>query len=157
MELRKLFGVDLAEAADIRDARELRKLFGVDPVEYMLAICSNDTLQELASLGKSESCFFITQDDRFMIKTVKKSEVKTIDITEQKIDETTTLKDLDLQYAFLLRRFWYEDLMKLIWQPSKLAFTWSQRHLIVDRWRVELQRAVAFYQAVRTAPGSLEI
>ncbi|KAG8048538.1 hypothetical protein GUJ93_ZPchr0009g846 [Zizania palustris] len=68
--------------------------------------------RELASPGKSESCFFITQDDRFMIKTVKKSEVKTIDITEQKIDETTALKDLDLQYAFLLQRFWYEELMK---------------------------------------------
>ncbi|KAF2938436.1 hypothetical protein DAI22_03g118900 [Oryza sativa Japonica Group] len=162
------------------DARHLRKLFGVDPAEYMLAICGNDTLRELASPGKSGSCFFITQDDRFMIKTVKKSEVKvlirmlrsyyehvrqykstlltrfygthcikqagcpkvrfiimgnfccseykihrrfdlkgsshgrTIDKTERKIDETTTLKDLDLQYAFRLQRFWYEELMKQI-------------------------------------------
>ncbi|EEE58735.1 hypothetical protein OsJ_10218 [Oryza sativa Japonica Group] len=145
--------------------RHLRKLFGVDPAEYMLAICGNDTLRELASPGKSGSCFFITQDDRFMIKTVKKSEVKvlirmlrsyyehvrqykstlltrfygthcikqagcpkihrrfdlkgsshgrTIDKTERKIDETTTLKDLDLQYAFRLQRFWYEELMKQI-------------------------------------------
>ncbi|KAL5209678.1 hypothetical protein ABZP36_005301 [Zizania latifolia] len=165
----------------LSDARQLRKLFGVDPAEYMLAICGNDTLRELASPGKSGSCFFITQDDRFMIKTVKKSEVKvlirmlrsyyervrqykstlltrfygthcikqagcpkvrfiimgnfcrseykihrrfdlkgsshgrTIDKTEQKIDETTTLKDLDLQYAFLLQRFWYEELMNLMW------------------------------------------
>ncbi|KAG8084875.1 hypothetical protein GUJ93_ZPchr0010g7628 [Zizania palustris] len=127
----------------LSDARELRKMFGVDPAEYMLAICGNDTLRELASPGKSESCFFITQDDQFMIKTVKKSEVKvrfiimgkfcrseykihrrfdlkgsshgrTIDITEQKIDETTALKDLDLQYAFLLQRFWYEELMNLM-------------------------------------------
>ncbi len=60
----------------LSDARHLRKLFGVDPAEYMLAICGNDTLRELASPGKSGSCFFITQDDRFMIKTVKKSEVK---------------------------------------------------------------------------------
>ncbi|KAM3229644.1 hypothetical protein ACQJBY_060460 [Aegilops geniculata] len=160
--------------------RHLRKLFGVDPADYMLAICGNDTLRELASPGKSGSCFFITQDDRFMIKTVKKAEVKvlirmlrsyyehvrlhkstlltrfygthcikqvgcpkvrfvimgnfccseykihrrfdlkgsshgrTIDKTERKIDETTTLKDLDLDYAFRLQRFWYEELMKQI-------------------------------------------
>ncbi|KAL6649625.1 hypothetical protein ACP70R_013849 [Stipagrostis hirtigluma subsp. patula] len=160
--------------------RHLRKLFGVDPADYMLAICGNDTLRELASPGKSGSCFFITQDDRFMIKTVRKAEVKvlirmlrsyyehvrlykstlltrfygthcikqagcpkvrfiimgnfccseykihrrfdlkgsshgrTIDKAEQKIDETTTLKDLDLDYAFRLQRFWYEELMKQI-------------------------------------------
>ncbi|XP_062216144.1 phosphatidylinositol 4-phosphate 5-kinase 2-like isoform X2 [Phragmites australis] len=160
--------------------RHLRKLFGVDPADYMLAICGNDTLRELASPGKSGSCFFVTQDDRFMIKTVKKAEVKvlirmlrsyyehvyrykstlltrfygthcikqagclkvrfiimgnfccsdykihrrfdlkgsshgrTIDKAEQKIDETTTLKDLDLDYAFHLQRFWYEELMKQI-------------------------------------------
>ncbi|KAM0863112.1 hypothetical protein ACQ4PT_044807 [Festuca glaucescens] len=158
--------------------RHLRKLFGVDPADYMLAICGNDTLRELASPGKSGSCFFVTQDDRFMIKTVKKAEVKvlirmlpsyyehvrqhkstlltrfygthcikqvgcpkvrfiimgnfccseykihrrfdlkgsshgrTTDKTERKIDETTTLKDLDLDYAFRLQRFWYEELMK---------------------------------------------
>lgn len=160
--------------------RHLRKLFGVDPADYMLAICGNDTLRELASPGKSGSCFFITQDDRFMIKTVKKAEMKvlirmlrsyydhvrqhkstlltrfygthcikqvgcpkvrfiimgnfccseykihrrfdlkgsshgrTIDKTERTIDETTTLKDLDLDYAFRLQRFWYEELMKQI-------------------------------------------
>ena len=54
-------------------------MFGVDPADYMLAICGNDTLRELASPGKSGSCFFITQDDRFMIKTVKKGEVKVSD------------------------------------------------------------------------------
>uniref|UniRef100_A0A453IG71 1-phosphatidylinositol-4-phosphate 5-kinase n=1 Tax=Aegilops tauschii subsp. strangulata TaxID=200361 RepID=A0A453IG71_AEGTS len=39
---------------------------------------------------------------------------RTIDKTERKIDETTTLKDLDLDYAFRLQRFWYEELMKQI-------------------------------------------
>jgi len=58
------------------NARHLRKLFGVDPADYMLAICGSNTLRELASPGKSGSCFFVTQDDRFMIKTVKKAEVK---------------------------------------------------------------------------------
>ncbi|KAL2894140.1 Phosphatidylinositol 4-phosphate 5-kinase 2 [Bienertia sinuspersici] len=42
----------------------------------MMAICGNDALRELASLGKRGSLFYLTQDDRFMIKTIKKSEVK---------------------------------------------------------------------------------
>lgn len=42
----------------------------------MLAICGNDALRELSSPGKSGSIFYLTQDDQFMIKTVKKSEVK---------------------------------------------------------------------------------
>ncbi|KAE8684384.1 Phosphatidylinositol 4-phosphate 5-kinase 2 [Hibiscus syriacus] len=56
--------------------RHLRELFQVDPADYMLAICGNDALRELSSLGKSGSFFYLTQDDRFLIKTVKKSEVK---------------------------------------------------------------------------------
>lgn len=56
--------------------RQLRKLFQVDPADYMLAICGNAALRELSSPGKSGSFFYLTQDDRYMIKTVKKSEVK---------------------------------------------------------------------------------
>lgn len=56
--------------------RHLRKLFQIDPADYMLAICGDDALRELSSPGKSGSFFYLTQDDRFMIKTVKKSEVK---------------------------------------------------------------------------------
>lgn len=56
--------------------RHLRKLFSVDPADYMMAICGNDALREFSSPGKSGSFFYLTQDDRFMIKTVKKSEVK---------------------------------------------------------------------------------
>ena len=56
----------------------MRKLFAVDPADYMLAICGNDALRELSSPGKSGSFFYLTQDDRFMIKTVKKSEVKVV-------------------------------------------------------------------------------
>ncbi|XP_074558570.1 phosphatidylinositol 4-phosphate 5-kinase 2-like [Curcuma longa] len=58
--------------------RHLRKLFNVDPADYMLAICGNDALRELSSPGKSGSVFYLTQDDCFMIKTVKKSEVKVL-------------------------------------------------------------------------------
>ncbi|KAM7252821.1 hypothetical protein ACFE04_025439 [Oxalis oulophora] len=160
--------------------RHLRELFQVDPADYMLAICGNDALRELSSPGKSGSFFYVTQDDRFMIKTVKKSEVKvlikmlpsyyqhvcryenslvtkfygvhcvkpvggqktrfivmgnlfcseyrihrrfdlkgsshgrTTDKPEAEIDETTTLKDLDLNYVFRLQRNRFQELIKQI-------------------------------------------
>ncbi|KAG4958954.1 hypothetical protein AAZX31_13G067500 [Glycine max] len=160
--------------------RHLRKLFQVDPADYMLAICGNDALRELSSPGKSGSIFYLTQDDRFMIKTVKKSEVKvlirmlrsyyqhvsryenslvtkfygvhcvkpiggqkirfivmgnlfcseypihrrfdlkgsshgrTTDKPEEDIDETTTLKDLDLNFVFRVQRNWFHELIKQI-------------------------------------------
>ncbi|KAJ0548722.1 putative 1-phosphatidylinositol-4-phosphate 5-kinase [Helianthus annuus] len=160
--------------------RHLRELFQVDPADYMLAICGNDALRELSSPGKSGSFFYLTQDDRFMIKTVKKSEVKvlikmlpsyhqhvcryenslvtkffgvhcvkpvggiktrfivignlfcseyrihrrfdlkgsshgrTTDKPEEEIDETTTLKDLDLNYVFRLQENWFKELIKQI-------------------------------------------
>ncbi|KAI5383967.1 Phosphatidylinositol 4-phosphate 5-kinase 2, variant 2 [Lathyrus oleraceus] len=56
--------------------RHLRELFAIDPVDYTLAICGSDSLREMSSPGKSGSIFYLTQDDRFIIKTVKKSEVK---------------------------------------------------------------------------------
>ncbi|KAE9595932.1 hypothetical protein Lal_00030445 [Lupinus albus] len=160
--------------------RHLRKQFQVDPADYMLAICGNDALRELSSPGKSGSIFYLTQDDRFMIKTVKKSEVKVLirmlrsyyqhvfryenslvpkfygvhcvkpiggqkirfivmgnlfcseypihkrfDLKgsshgrmtgkpEEEIDETTTLKDLDLNYVFRVQRNLFQDLIKQI-------------------------------------------
>lgn len=54
----------------------MRELFTIDRADYMLAICGSDALRELSSPGKSGSLFYMTQDDRFMIKTVRKSEVK---------------------------------------------------------------------------------
>lgn len=162
--------------------RHLRKLFAVDPADYMIAICGNDALRELSSPGKSGCFFYLTQDDRFMIKTVKKSEVKvlirmlssyyqhackyenslvtkfygvhcvkpnggqkvrfivmgnlfcseyrihrrfdlkgsshgrTTDKADEDIDETTTLKDLDLNFVFRLESSWFK---KLIWQIER--------------------------------------
>ncbi|XP_051150826.1 phosphatidylinositol 4-phosphate 5-kinase 1-like isoform X2 [Andrographis paniculata] len=58
--------------------RRLRELFQVDTAEYMLSVCGDDALRELSSPGKSGSLFYMTQDDQFMIKTVKKSEVKAL-------------------------------------------------------------------------------
>ncbi|KAM7260426.1 hypothetical protein ACFE04_016167 [Oxalis oulophora] len=160
--------------------RHLRELFQVDPADYMLAICGNDALRELSSPGKSGSFFYVTQDDRFMIKTVKKSEVKvllrmlpsyhqhvcryenslvtkfygvhcvkpiggpktrfivmgnlfcseyrihrrfdlkgsshgrTTNKPEEETDETTTLKDLDLNYVFRLQKNRFQELIKQI-------------------------------------------
>ncbi|KAJ4733506.1 phosphatidylinositol- 4-phosphate 5-kinase 5 [Rhynchospora pubera] len=160
--------------------RHLRQLFKVDPADYMLAICGDDALREFSSPGKSGSFFYLTNDDRFMIKTVKKSEVKvlirmlpsyyqhvrryqnslvtrfygvhcvkpingqkirfivmgnlfcseyrihrrfdlkgssygrTADKIEEEIDETTTLKDLDLNFVFRLPSFWYKEILEQI-------------------------------------------
>ncbi|KAK4404772.1 Phosphatidylinositol 4-phosphate 5-kinase [Sesamum angolense] len=58
--------------------RTLRMLFKVDPADYMLSICGNDALRELSSPGKSGSFFYLTNDDRYMIKTMKKAEVKVL-------------------------------------------------------------------------------
>ncbi|KAH7855479.1 hypothetical protein Vadar_025338 [Vaccinium darrowii] len=58
--------------------RTLRKLFNVDPADYMISICGDDALRELSSPGKSGSFFYLTDDDRYMIKTMKKAEVKVL-------------------------------------------------------------------------------
>lgn len=42
----------------------------------MLSLCGDDALRELSSPGKSGSFFYLTNDDRYMIKTMKKAEVK---------------------------------------------------------------------------------
>ncbi|KAL2345108.1 hypothetical protein Fmac_006393 [Flemingia macrophylla] len=58
--------------------RNLRELFKIDAADYMMSICGNDALRELSSPGKSGCVFFLSQDDRFMIKTLRKSEVKVL-------------------------------------------------------------------------------
>ncbi|PKI53002.1 hypothetical protein CRG98_026582, partial [Punica granatum] len=56
--------------------RNLRDLFKLDAAEYMMSICGDDGLRELSSPGKSGSLFYLSHDDRFVIKTLKKSELK---------------------------------------------------------------------------------
>ncbi|XP_076896660.1 phosphatidylinositol 4-phosphate 5-kinase 6-like [Bidens hawaiensis] len=58
--------------------RTLRSLFNVDPMDYMLSICGNEALRELSSPGKSGSFFYMTSDNKYMIKTMKKAEVKVL-------------------------------------------------------------------------------
>ncbi|CAD6222761.1 unnamed protein product [Miscanthus lutarioriparius] len=162
--------------------RTLRKLFKVDAADYMLSLCGNEALRELSSPGKSGSFFYLTNDDRYMIKTMKKSEVKmllkmlpayynhvrafentlvtkffglhcvklaganqkkvrfvimgnlfcseylihrrfdlkgsslgrTTDKPQTEIDQYTTLKDLDLNFIFRLKKQWFHEFQRQV-------------------------------------------
>eukprot|EP01025_Chloroclados_australasicus_P064321 TRINITY_DN8580_c3_g1_i6.p2 TRINITY_DN8580_c3_g1~~TRINITY_DN8580_c3_g1_i6.p2 ORF type:complete len:501 (-),score=43.13 TRINITY_DN8580_c3_g1_i6:340-1842(-) len=56
--------------------RKLRQIFGVDASEYMLNLCGDMALRELVSPGKSGAMFYISHDDRFFIKTMRKNEMR---------------------------------------------------------------------------------
>ncbi|KAE8670622.1 Phosphatidylinositol 4-phosphate 5-kinase 6 [Hibiscus syriacus] len=56
----------------------LRKLFDVDAADYMLSLFGSDALRELSSPEKSGSFFYLTSDDKYMIKTMKKAEAKVL-------------------------------------------------------------------------------
>ncbi|KAK3149621.1 hypothetical protein QOZ80_3AG0219950 [Eleusine coracana subsp. coracana] len=56
--------------------RNLREMFHIDAADYMMSICGDDSLKELSSPGKSGSIFYLSQDERFVIKTLRKSELK---------------------------------------------------------------------------------
>ena len=43
-----------------------------------MSICGDCGLRDISSPGKSGSIFFLSQDDRFVIKTLKKSELKVL-------------------------------------------------------------------------------
>ncbi|CAI9765327.1 unnamed protein product [Fraxinus pennsylvanica] len=156
--------------------RNLREMFKLNAADYMMSICGDDGLRELSSPGKSGSLFYLSHDDKFVIKTLKKFELKAlikmlphyyehvrehentlitkffgvhrialkhgkkvrfvvmgnIFCTElrihhrydlkgssqgrytkkDEIDESTTLKDLDLTYEFHMDRLLRESLMR---------------------------------------------
>ncbi|KAL0454442.1 UNVERIFIED_CONTAM: Phosphatidylinositol 4-phosphate 5-kinase [Sesamum latifolium] len=172
--------------------RNLRELFKLNAADYMMSICGDDGLRELCSPGKSGSLFYLSHDDRFVIKTLKKSELKVLlkmlpnyyghvkahDNTlitkffgahrialrhgkkvrfvvmgnmfctelrihrrydlkgsshgrftnKDQIDESTTLKDLDLAYEFQMDRSLHESLFRQLALDS--AFLESQQ--IID-------------------------
>ncbi|XP_042490908.1 phosphatidylinositol 4-phosphate 5-kinase 8-like isoform X1 [Macadamia integrifolia] len=56
--------------------RNLREMFKIDAADYMMSICGGDGLRELSSPGKSGSIFYLSQDERFVIKTQRRSELK---------------------------------------------------------------------------------
>lgn len=55
--------------------RKLRERFGLDAGLYVNSLCGDTALRELSSPGKSGSIFFLSHDDRFIIKTMKKEEM----------------------------------------------------------------------------------
>ena len=56
--------------------RNLRKLFRVESKDYMSSICESGDFRELPSPGKSGCVFYLSHDELFMIKTLRKAEVK---------------------------------------------------------------------------------
>ncbi|XP_024388541.1 phosphatidylinositol 4-phosphate 5-kinase 9 [Physcomitrium patens] len=156
--------------------RHLREMFKIDAADYMISLTGDDALRELVSPGKSGSVFYLSHDDRFIIKTMKKAEVKVLlsmlaayhshvktyentlitkifglhrikpyggqkvrfvvmgnmfctelrihrrfdlkgssqgrSADKVEIDETTTLKDLDLKYEFRLDPSWRDSLLR---------------------------------------------
>ncbi|KAL2460499.1 Phosphatidylinositol 4-phosphate 5-kinase 8 [Abeliophyllum distichum] len=144
--------------------RNLREMFKLNAADYMMSICGDDGLRELSSPGKSGSLFYLSHDDKFVIKTLKKSELKVLlkmlphyyehvqehentlitkffgdaqdsiktwkkdlrihrryDLkgssqgrftNKDEINESSTLKDLDLTYEFHMDRSLRESLFK---------------------------------------------
>ncbi|XP_077250107.1 phosphatidylinositol 4-phosphate 5-kinase 1-like isoform X2 [Tasmannia lanceolata] len=58
--------------------RNLREMFKIDAADYMMSICGGEGLRELSSPGKSGSIFYLSKDERFVIKTLRKSELKVL-------------------------------------------------------------------------------
>ena len=54
----------------------LREMFKIEEADYLISICGNDGLRELSSPGKSGSVFYLSHDERFLIKTLRKQEMK---------------------------------------------------------------------------------
>ncbi|XP_043721609.1 phosphatidylinositol 4-phosphate 5-kinase 8-like isoform X2 [Telopea speciosissima] len=121
--------------------RNLREMFKIDAADYMMSICGGDGLRELSSPGKSGSIFYLSKDERFVIKTQRRSELKVRFVVmgnmfctelrihrrydlkgstqgrctnKHEIDENTTLKDLDLSYVFQMDKSWRKSLFKQI-------------------------------------------
>lgn len=60
------------------NSRHLQELDKIDTTDYMLSICGNETLRVLCSPGKSGCLLYLSHDDRFVIKTMRKSEIKVL-------------------------------------------------------------------------------
>lgn len=56
--------------------RQIREHFGVSAADYILSIAGEHPLRELGNPGKSGSCFYLTHDSKYIIKTVSKKECK---------------------------------------------------------------------------------
>merc|ERR1719320_1332769 len=56
--------------------KSLRALFGICPIDYQVEVCGNFGYLEFMSNSKSGQFFFYTYNERFIVKTMSKSEVK---------------------------------------------------------------------------------
>lgn len=56
--------------------RHLREHFGVSEQDYVVSICGENSLRELGTPGKSGAVFYLTDDYKYLIKTVSKKESK---------------------------------------------------------------------------------
>eukprot|EP00899_Mesostigma_viride_P002232 jgi/Mesvir1/12009/Mv00312-RA.1 len=56
--------------------RQLRERFKIDAGDYMLSLCGDGGLREMPSPGKSGSMFYLSHNDRYIIKTMAKAEMK---------------------------------------------------------------------------------
>jgi len=54
----------------------LRELFGIDNTDYLLSLTGEAALRELPTPGRSGSMFYLSDDDRFLVKTVRKEEMR---------------------------------------------------------------------------------
>ncbi|CAH8323745.1 unnamed protein product [Eruca vesicaria subsp. sativa] len=57
--------------------RLIQELEDIDHDDYMHSICNDETLNNLSS-GKIGNVFLVSNDDRFLIKIIRKSEIKVI-------------------------------------------------------------------------------
>ncbi len=58
--------------------RNLRNMYGIADADYMLSLGGSSALWQLNSPGKSGCMFFLSDDERFLIKTMRKTEIKTL-------------------------------------------------------------------------------
>ncbi|PNW79094.1 hypothetical protein CHLRE_09g400478v5 [Chlamydomonas reinhardtii] len=58
--------------------RNLRNMYGIADADYMLSLGGSSALWQLNSPGKSGCMFFLSDDERFLVKTMRKTEIKTL-------------------------------------------------------------------------------
>ncbi|GIL87383.1 hypothetical protein Vretimale_1691 [Volvox reticuliferus] len=58
--------------------RNLRNMYGIPDADYMLSLGGSSALWQLNSPGKSGCMFFLSDDERFLVKTMRKTEIRTL-------------------------------------------------------------------------------
>ncbi|XP_022943545.1 phosphatidylinositol 4-phosphate 5-kinase 10-like isoform X1 [Cucurbita moschata] len=58
--------------------RNILELEKIEYADYMLSICGDETLREVSSPGRIGNVIFLSNDNRFVIKTLRKSQVKVL-------------------------------------------------------------------------------